>query len=43
MPDCPIIDAHPHTYPRPEIGWQAQAAPAKLHPDLSPARRVLGL
>ena len=24
MPDYPIIDAHLHTYPRPEIGWQAQ-------------------
>ncbi|KPK47759.1 MAG: hypothetical protein AMJ77_02075 [Dehalococcoidia bacterium SM23_28_2] len=24
MPDHPIIDAHLHTYPRPEIGWQAQ-------------------
>ncbi|KPJ49699.1 MAG: hypothetical protein AMJ38_02920 [Dehalococcoidia bacterium DG_22] len=25
MPDYPIIDAHIHTYPRPEIGWQAQS------------------
>jgi predicted TIM-barrel fold metal-dependent hydrolase len=25
MPDYPIIDAHVHTYPRPEIGWQAQS------------------
>jgi uncharacterized protein len=25
MLDCPIIDAHLHTYPRPEIGWQAQS------------------
>ncbi len=25
MPDYPIIDAHVHTYPRPDIGWQAQA------------------
>jgi len=25
MPDYPIIDAHLHTFPRPEIGWQAQA------------------
>ncbi|UCH87708.1 MAG: amidohydrolase [Dehalococcoidia bacterium] len=24
MPDYPIIDAHLHTYPSPEIGWQAQ-------------------
>jgi predicted TIM-barrel fold metal-dependent hydrolase len=24
MPDYPIIDAHLHTYPRPDIGWQAQ-------------------
>jgi predicted TIM-barrel fold metal-dependent hydrolase len=24
MPDYPIIDTHVHTYPRPEIGWQAQ-------------------
>lgn len=25
MPDYPIIDAHVHTFPRPEIGWQAQS------------------
>jgi len=25
MPDYPIIDAHLHTFPRPEIGWQAQS------------------
>ena len=25
MPDYPIIDAHIHTFPRPEIGWQAQS------------------
>jgi predicted TIM-barrel fold metal-dependent hydrolase len=25
MPDYPIVDAHVHTYPRPEIGWQAQS------------------
>ncbi|MGQ9572952.1 MAG: amidohydrolase family protein [Dehalococcoidia bacterium] len=25
MPDYPIIDAHVHTYPRPDIGWQAQS------------------
>jgi hypothetical protein len=25
MPDYPIIDAHIHTYPRPDIGWQAQS------------------
>ncbi len=25
MPDYPIIDSHVHTYPRPEIGWQAQS------------------
>ncbi|MCJ7509881.1 MAG: amidohydrolase family protein [Dehalococcoidia bacterium] len=25
MLDYPIIDAHLHTYPRPEIGWQAQS------------------
>jgi hypothetical protein len=25
MPDYPIIDAHVHTYPRPEVGWQAQS------------------
>ncbi len=24
MPDYPIIDTHVHTFPRPEIGWQAQ-------------------
>ena len=25
MLDYPIIDAHVHTYPRPEVGWQAQS------------------
>jgi hypothetical protein len=25
MPDYPIVDAHVHTYPRPEVGWQAQS------------------
>jgi predicted TIM-barrel fold metal-dependent hydrolase len=25
MPDYPIIDAHVHTFPRPEVGWQAQS------------------
>jgi predicted TIM-barrel fold metal-dependent hydrolase len=25
MPDYPIIDAHVHTFPRPDIGWQAQS------------------
>jgi predicted TIM-barrel fold metal-dependent hydrolase len=25
MPDYPIIDAHIHTFPRPDIGWQAQS------------------
>jgi len=25
MPDHPIVDAHVHTYPRPEVGWQAQS------------------
>ncbi len=25
MPGYPIIDAHVHTFPRPEIGWQAQS------------------
>ena len=25
MPDYPIIDAHLHTFPRPEVGWQAQS------------------
>jgi predicted TIM-barrel fold metal-dependent hydrolase len=25
MPDYPIIDAHIHTFPHPEIGWQAQS------------------
>jgi len=25
MPDYPVIDTHVHTFPRPEVGWQAQS------------------